>query len=533
MWTLGVAPLAAIARQPAAQVADPVRAPFATSDQTPFDALALLTSGGDGRIAVDETSGANRYGCGPAPDAGVHAFGSSTASTISAPAYAAVERLTGRLADQAAREPRGEIYRQELDRIRGKLTRLLEVSDMPGLKTILSPSGTDLHRITLCLTVAGAASPPLVILPEPHETGSGVVTALGGQMGPAAALRAIMGGRRLDDALLSPQIMTAPSRRPDGGLRPAHQIDEDISTIAAAAARTGRKVLLVMMDVSKTGLISPSVACAQDLKQRFPEQVEVMVDACQLRLAPATVAAYLRMDFMVAVTGSKFMTGPAFSAALLAPPGVVDRLHGKTLPRALGELCARGELPEGWAGAPDLDDRANFGLLLRWEAALEEMRRFSALPPTAVASFFREFAATVSERLADDSAFEAVAVRPLERTGLGGTPGWDRIQTIFPFLLKAKGRLMTPVETLGTQRLMGLDLGDWAGWPAAAGRTQLGQPVNCGQRDQVPLTALRLCLSARLASDALAPGGCGGAAVIADALQALDKTAWLTTRLGD
>ena len=524
--------MAAIARQPAAQAA-PERAPFATPDQTPFDALALLTSGGDGRIVLDETSGANRYGCGPAPDAGIRAFGSSTASTISAPAFAAVERLTGRLAEQALREPRGEIYRQELDRIRAKLTALLGVADIKGLKTILSPSGTDLHRVALCLTVAGAASPPLVILPEPHETGSGVVVALGGQMGPAAALRAAMGGRRLENALLLPQIMTAPSRRPDGSLRAAHQIDEDISTIAAASARMGRKVLLVLMDVSKTGLVSPSVACAQDLKQRFPEQVEVLVDACQLRLAPATIAAYLRHDFMVAVTGSKFMTGPAFSAALLVPPSTLQRLEGQPLPGALRELCARGELPDGWAGAPVLDDRANFGLLLRWEAALEEMRRFAALPPTAVAAFFREFGEAVCERLADDSAFEAVAVRPLERTGLGGAPCWDRMQTIFPFFLKANGRLMTPVETLGAQRLMGLDLGDWAGWPVAARRSQFGQPVNCGQRDQVPLSALRLCLSARLAVDALAPGGHGGAAVIADALETLDKTAWLTTRIGD
>jgi hypothetical protein len=161
------------------------------------------------------------------------------------------------------------------------------------------------------------------------------------------------------------------------------------------------------------------------------------------------------------------------------------------------------------------------------------MRRFGALPPAAVAGFFSDFAEAVSERLADHSAFEAVAVRPLERTGLGGAPGWDRIQTIFPFFLKSNGRLMTPVETLGTQRLMGLDLGDWAGWPVAARRSQLGQPVNCGARGQVPLTALRMCMSARLAADALAPGGHGGAAVIADALEALDKTAWLTTRIGD
>jgi hypothetical protein len=334
-----------------------------------------------------------------------------------------------------------------------------------------------------------------------------------------------------DSALMQPQIMTAPSRATNGSLRPAHQIDEEIAAIAAGAARLGRKVLLVLMDVSKTGLISPSIACAQDLKQRFPDHVEVMVDACQLRLAPQTLAAYLRQDFMVAMTGSKFMTGPAFSAALLVPDASAERAQSASLPKALAETCLLGELPEGWRGAPDLAARANFGLVLRWEAALEEMRRFTALPQAAVASFFGAFAEAICERLADDDAFEPVAVRPLERTGLGAAASWDRIQTIFPFYLKTEGQLMTPVQTLSVQRMMGVDLGEWAGWDVAARRVQLGQPVHCGKRGEAELSAVRLCLSARLAVEALAPGGCGSAAVIDEALDALDKTAWLASRL--
>ena len=170
---------------------------------------------------------------------------------------------------------------------------------------------------------------------------------------------------------------------------------------------------------------------------------------------------------------------------------------------------------------------------MRWEAALEEMQRFAALSPAAVAGFFADFGASVAERLWEDDAFETVAVRPLERTGLGVHPSWDREQTIFPFLLRANGRPMSPVQTLGVQRLLGLDLGDWAGWTKAGRRAQLGQPVNCGVRRGTPLSALRLCLSARLAVDALAPGGHGVSAVIADAMDVLDKTAWLTTRIED
>jgi hypothetical protein len=515
--------------QPEARGVLPASAP---ESSPPIEALALLTAGGDGRIALD-AAGKNRYGCGPQPDPAIAAFGSSTASTISTAAFAAVERLAGRLSEEVTRGNDAEIYRQELERIRTKLTWLLGLQDVAGLKTILSPSGTDLHRIALGLTAAGAACPPLVILPEPCETGSGVVNAIGGQLGASAALRAIMLAGSPEAALMQPQIMTAASRAPNGSLRPAHQIDAEIAAIAAAAARQGRKVLLVMMDVSKTGLISPSVACAQDLKQRFPDHVEVMIDACQLRVAPQTLAAYLRQDFMVAVTGSKFMTGPAFSAALLVPEGVSERAQGGRLPRSLVETCNLGELPEGWRGAPELKSRANFGLVLRWEAALEELRRFSALPPAAVTGFFIDFAAAISEHLAEDDAFEPVATRSLERTGLGAGPSWDRVQTIFPFYLKAHRRVMTPVETLGVQRLMAMDLGDWAGWETAAKRVQLGQPVYCGKRGGAELTALRLCMSARLAADAIAPGGCGAATVIEDALETLDKASWLTTRIGD
>jgi hypothetical protein len=240
---------------------------------------------------------------------------------------------------------------------------------------------------------------------------------------------------------------------------------------------------------------------------------------------------------MVGVTGSKFVTGPAFSAALLVPPGAAGRLEGVRMPRALAKLCAEGEWPQDWSvawpqgSAPS--QHANFGLLLRWEAALEEMRRFAALPPTAVHGFFTDFAETIGERLAEDDAFEPVAVRRIERTGLGAAHTWDTVQTIFPFLVRAGSRLMSPVETLGVQRLMGLDLGEWAGWAPAARRAQLGQAVNCGQRGDDPLVALRLCMSGRLACDALSTGGRGGSAIIGDALQVLDKTAWLAKRLAD
>ena len=53
--------------------------------------LKCLVSGGDERLDCDVVSGLNMYGYGPAPRPSDLAFGSSTASTISAAAFAEVE----------------------------------------------------------------------------------------------------------------------------------------------------------------------------------------------------------------------------------------------------------------------------------------------------------------------------------------------------------------------------------------------------------------------------------------------------------
>ena len=59
-------------------------------------------------------------------------------------------------------------------------------------------------------------------------------------------------------------------------------------------------------------------------------------------------------------------------------------------------------------------------------------------------------------------------------------------------------------------------------------RCQLGQPVACGKRDGIAVSALRLCASSRLVVEA-ANGD--SAAVIARALSSLDKVVLLVKSL--
>ena len=512
----------------------------------------LLVQGGDGRIALDVQRGVNKYGCLPQPDTGLMALGSSTASVISSTAFAATERLWQRLLQCiSAGEAASQIYARELRRLRTELFQLCGVADLAGLDVVFAASGTDLHLIAGRLMEGTPALPGLAVMVDAVETGSGVASALAGRhFNNRAALGAVVSeGATVSGGAM--EVVTVALRNERGAPRPLTIIDAEVTELVEAAAAEGRRVLLTLVDVSKTGMIAPSPACALALQQRWPETVEVLVDACQFRLAPATVRAYLQQGFMLALTGSKFVTGPTFSGALFFPERIARQFRRRLLPRALAAYSARAEWPQAWATTGMLSETANFGLLLRWQAALEELRAFRALPEAAVTGFLQNFARVITQRLCHDSAFEAVAVPALERQSITHSiaqPGtqaqcWDQVQTIFPFLLihrrgQNKGRPLNREETLRVYRLLQQDLSQQQSGVSIPGvgtdistvastRYQLGQPVACGEYDGDPVSALRICASARLIVEALADNGIHTSRVLASAMAALDKAAML------
>ena len=77
-----------------------------------------------------------------------------------------------------------------------------------------------------------------------------------------------------------------------------------------------------MLAGSKTGLLAPSLEAAAELRQRHRGRLDVLVDACQMRLSPERIRACLAAGWMVLVTGSKFFGGPPFAGALLVPADV-------------------------------------------------------------------------------------------------------------------------------------------------------------------------------------------------------------------
>jgi hypothetical protein len=478
------------------------------------DVQVMLAEGGDFRLALDPITGRSRYGCSATPDPGPADFGSATASAISSQGFDAAGALHCRLEEADGREPRSVTYARELQRLRGDLIGLCGLRDVSGLDVVFAASGTDLHLIVAELVSGPAAAPTVCINTEPEETGSGVPAALGGRHFSGWTA---LGAPVCDGAAIGPggtKVVAVSARAGDGRLRPASEVEAELNAVAKAAVDAGGKVLLTLADSSKTGLISPGLEAVLALRERFGDQVEVMVDACQFRLAPRTLQAYLDQGFLVAVTGSKFLTGPTFSGALLVPGAVAERLRAR-LPRpGLRPYSARAEWPASWVASAALTDAANYGLLLRWEAAMSELRAFRAHPGAAIEAAARVFAEAVQARLDRDPCFEPLDTRLLDRSALGVDQGWDAVPTIFPFLLRHDrsthdGLLSQAAHQDAYRGLMG-------------GRVRLGQPVACGVRDGRPISALRLCNSTRLITECTA----GNTAVVIErAMSALDAAA--------
>jgi hypothetical protein len=282
-----------------------------------------------------------------------------------------------------------------------------------------------------------------------------------------------------------------------------------------------------MVDVSKTGMIAPSVKCAVELHRRFPNRLEVLVDACQFRLAPATLQSYLAQGFMVGITGSKFISGPSFSGALLIPAMLSRKLRTCADLDKLQAYSARADWPVGWNAARCLDKVPNFGLLLRWEGAIKELRAFRSLSNIVTMHFLQTFETAIKQRMANDPIFELLPVPELQRFPLSVTPSWDSVQTIFPFLL------CHPARATGENLLSSEEMAQV--YRALQGNphepVQLAQPVDCGRRSVIAASALRLCMSSRLIVEAMEQNGRNQQLVINRALKALDKIAEIVRKM--
>jgi hypothetical protein len=153
-----------------------------------------------------------------------------------------------------------------------------------------------------------------------------------------------------------------------------------------------------------------------------------------------------------------------------------------------------------------LQESANLGQLLRWEAALTELHRFKAIPEQDVYDYLDAWQQAVNRRLAQDDSFDALPVAVLPRDMAGGRPSWDSLQTILGFQVfrRTAGGARQALSLEETTQLYQQLRSSRLTRGALATRFQLGQPVTCGRQGDMTLGALRLCSGARLVTESVA-----------------------------
>jgi hypothetical protein len=429
----------------------------------------LLTSGGDDRLTLNPNTGLNRYLCAPHPEPGLVALGSCTASSPSEAAFAAAEQARRALLRAAAARGATPALRDASRHVTAALLTHFGVTDLADAVT--AASGTD---ATLLLTGLLAAEHPAqpfnTILMSPGETGSGVPDAVRGQhfASCTASGAAVVKGGAV--AGFPPALtMTSISLRDTQGLPhpPAALEAAAAAAIEAVLARGGHAVLHAI-DGSKTGLSGPDRAACQRLAQKFGARLDIVIDACQARIEPAIVRWYLKRGFPVLVTGSKFFGAPGFCGAVLFPRARLRRITGG------------GRVPDGLGAYADMTEdgisRRCPGLLLRWEAALEEMRRFAAVPPDSVREALDSLGAQIRACIMRSGRLRLIpAPRP-------EGAGWSDRPSVFTFAVRHGDGW----KSAAALRPLYMALNE------GAPRCRIGQPV-----DLAPgLGGLRIALSA-------------------------------------
>jgi hypothetical protein len=466
----------------------------------------LLVGGGDPRLALDRPRGLNEYGCRPFPSPETWSFASSTASPISERAYARAGLAREKLMRAVLAVGFEEAFDRRVEGMREELRCLLGLEPAEA-DVVFSPSGTDsqLHALFLARALLGPRITTIVVGSD--QTGSGTAfTARGRHFSPTTASGHPV---RKDSPIagLSCDSVGLPLIYELSDIRARAPVDLAVLDAIDAAVTAGSGALLQIMDSSKLGWRAPSDACLDEIASRWPDEVVIVVDACQMRLSRRRLRSYLDRGFLVLITGSKYFGGPAFSGALLVPACQARTLEsgGERVPSGLLEYACCSDWPKRWdALRTRFERRFNLGQWLRWEAALEEIKTYYDVPYEFRVFALRELRIAMESLIALSPSLRSLA------TSARGCPGEDEEfsdPTIFPVLPHRSGRALSAADCRVLYQLLGHDLSDIIGAAdgdreVAGRRFLVGQPVRIERRGEPPTGSLRLCLGARHVTEA-------------------------------
>jgi len=492
------------------RMAQPAPKPSVSVPETQgFDAGALarmLNAGGDSRLRLNLVNNLNDFGSGPLPRPHALSFASSTASSISERAFAAIANAVWTL--QA--DGRFEHLEHYVERLRGELKAVWGLG--ADTDVIFAPSGTDAELRALFLAKCVLKPPSVSIVVSADETGSGMPLAAAGRHFNAdtSAGFDVVKGEPIHGLGHDVNTVLIPTQGADGRARSPHEIDAAVVDAVRAATAGGDSVILHAMTHSKLGVYAPTPECVRHIDEAWGNSVQIVVDVCQARVSRAQVQSDLAQNRIVLITGSKFFTGPAFSGAVLAPVALSARAaESADIPLGFLKYTCASDWPARFERLRALlPPTVNSGQALRWTAALAEMRAYFAVPED-----FRRFAMREFAQFATECIGERPNLRMLDQPArhLDGDDEFS-IPSVFPFLAMRSGRPCTMAQARLLYQALNEDLSTLDGQFTPRQRHLLGWCCHIGQPVLVPQDqgegagALRVSTDARLISESWQDG---------------------------
>lgn len=427
------------------------------NSKPPFE--QLVTQGGDDRLDLRE-NGYNKYHVCPTEYEGVFNRASCTCSPFSEDGYRAAKSLYDRLDEKTFDEVRRQ---HEL--------RLKELLNLPGcdrFDVFFAPSGSDLCYYPLLFSQLIHPHRSIFnVITCPEELGSGSNTAFEGkyysdrnQFGEPTKMGATI------DPDLKIACATFAARDEEGHI--INHRDEIESIIHEKYY--SHSVIANIVIGSKSGIENNTSILANT-----PEDVLWTVDLCQFRASRVLINGLIGMNACVMLTGSKFYHSPPFCAVLLVPKTVTQRFKPAvdSSVKPFGKVFSAFDIPPEFADIRELlPEFRNYGLLLRWEAALEEMTSFAELDTYAVNRQILQWNQYMVGRMRKSPYFELM-------------PGQeDTNKTIISFRVKSKRGYLCHAELAAMYKKLCTQSHDNL---QNATRLLFGQPVKYGDQSFVRL----------------------------------------------
>ncbi|MCO4753970.1 MAG: hypothetical protein KC478_05785 [Bacteriovoracaceae bacterium] len=462
----------------------------------------LLSQGGDDRSTIDPKTLKNKYHSSTLPFYD-YQRSSCTSSSVSLETYLHMEQVHFELMAATAL---GDVDKESLfHNQRDEIFSFFVSSMLKEKVSILStPSGTDVEFLCTWLGVIRhqeifdqKQKKVSVFVNGDLEVGSGTKLAAGlNHFSGRAPLghELTKGEAVIDDAHIDVNVESFYTRDESSNVYNSAASEQKLYNMVKEHVEDGRVVVFHYVHASKTGVCIPSYDMAIKIKTDFKDKVVMVVDAAQMRLTSDSVEQYLELGMNVIVTGSKFIGGAPFSGALL-----LNEHDTRTFVETKLELPAQYDQYFDQYGINDIVKReassrawCNWGLFMRWEVAVHEMRQFASIPLEFSNLFIYEWGKRV-EKMIESGKFK---VNILKESALlpSDDSSLSQANSIIPFEIETTPALtqdqLKKIHAAMTVKRTPEDI-----------ICEIGQPVQISTGDKKRF-ALRVALGAKNVTDA-------------------------------